>query len=54
MKSTVALLLTLITLGQAVHLESHELAKLPQYIGVGYNIFKGNPLTKTVDPGYRQ
>lgn len=26
--------------------------KLPLYIGEGYNIFKGNPLTNTIDPGF--
>lgn len=38
-------------LGHSLRLESN-LPKLPLYIGEGYNIYQGNPMTDKIDPGF--
>ncbi len=38
-------------LGYALHLEAY-VPKLPIYIGEGYNIYEGNPMTNMIDPGF--
>ena len=57
MKVLVLVLICLFVIGQATWIQKNkkkdDLPKLPMYIGLGYNILKGNPLhSGSIDPGF--
>ena len=52
MKITFVILLIFTTIASELQLD--DLPKLPLYVGRGYDVLEGNPLSSKVDPGFEQ
>ena len=50
MKITFVILLIFTTIASELQLD--DLPKLPLYVGRGYDVLEGNPLSNKVDPGF--
>ncbi len=54
MKAALLVVLALICLSSSEEpINDEALPKLPMYAGLGFNLIEGNPLSNSVDPGFK-